>query len=194
MGIPVVVVGNKHVCPMSDGLKPHVGGTIIEGVSGVLINGIPVAIKGSKCICTGSPKTNAIATGSPGVFIDGEPIAIVGSMTEHGGTVVEGVPGMTISGGFPVRADNPEKLEPRIFNLQWRKGNTITRYGDIREIVILSADTVGYNDGDEVTIDAYEDGNEEPVDQVTGTIKNGRVEAEWCPQENQKEESQDEQN
>ncbi|MDU1906695.1 MAG: PAAR domain-containing protein, partial [Dysgonomonas sp.] len=165
--------------PMSDGLKPHVGGTVIEGVSGVLINGIPVAIKGSKCICTGSPKTNAIATGSPGVFIDGEPIAIVGSMTEHGGAVVEGVPGVTISGGFPVRADNPEKLEPRVFNLQWRRKEDITHWGKVGETLILSADTVGYDDGDEVKIKVYEEGYDEPIDEVKGTVKDNRIETEW---------------
>ena len=58
MGVPVVVVGKKHNGPMSDGLKPHVGGTVLEGIKGGLINGRPVAVKGSKGRGTGRPKTN----------------------------------------------------------------------------------------------------------------------------------------
>jgi len=102
-------------------------------------------------------------------------------MTEHGGAVVEGVPGVTISGGFPVRADNPEKLEPRIFNLQWRKNDKIIREGQFEEKYILSADTVGYEEGEEVILKIYEEGKEEPIDEVIGIVKNSRVEAEWEP-------------
>jgi uncharacterized Zn-binding protein involved in type VI secretion len=156
-----------------------VGGTVVEGVNGVFIDGIPVAVKGSKCICTGSPKANSITIGSSGVFVDGEQIAIVGSMTEHGGIVIEGVPGVTISGGFPVMADNPEKLESRIFNLQWRKEDSITRYGDYDEVVMLTADTVGYEDGEKVSIKVYAEGSECAIDEIEGTVQDGRVVIEW---------------
>lgn len=184
MGVPVVVVGNKHICPMSDGLKPHVGGTVLEGINGVLINGIPVAVKGSKCICTGSPKSNSIIIGSPGIFVDGEQIAIVGSMTEHGGVVIEGISGVTITGGFAVMADNPEKLEPRIFNLQWRKSERITKYGDLDETVTLTADTVGYEDGEDVNIKIYAEGSDEVIDEVSGTVQDGRVTVDWIMDRN----------
>jgi len=179
MGIPVVVVGKKHICPMSDGSKPHKGGTVTEGVDGVLIDGIPVAVKGSKCVCDGSPKANSITIGSPGVFVDGEPIAIVGSMTEHGGVVIEGVPGVTISGGFQTTANNLSEPEPRIFNLQWRRKDIMTRYGKHGEAIILSADTVGYDDGDEIMLKIREEGDDEIIDEVKGFVKDGRVEIEW---------------
>lgn len=179
MGIPIVVVGKKHICPMSDGSKPHIGGTVTDGIDGILIDGIPVAVKGSKCVCDGSPKANSITIGSPGVFVDGEPIAIVGSMTEHGGVVIEGVPGVTISGGLQTTVNNLGKPEPRIFNLQWRKSENIVRYGEVKDKVILSADTIGYDDGEEVSIKVYKDGNTEPIDEITGTVNDGRVEVEW---------------
>jgi uncharacterized Zn-binding protein involved in type VI secretion len=161
-----------------------VGGTVVEGVNGVFIDGIPVAVKGSKCVCTGSPKANSITIGSPGVFVDGEPIAIVGSMTEHGGVVIEGVPGVTISGGFPVMAENPEKLEPRIFNLQWKRKEDIIKYGEFEETVILSADTVGYDEGETVKIRVSRKGEDNILDEVEGTVKNGRIEVEWEVQGN----------
>ncbi len=164
---------------MSDGPKPHVGGTVTKGVDGVTINGIPVAIKGSKCVCTGSPKPNSITIGSPGVFIDGEQVAIVGSMTEHGGVILDGVPGVTISGGFPMSAENPENPVPRVFNLQWRKESTVIRDSDYEKVVILSADTVGYEDGDEVVLKIYKEGSDEIIDEIKGIVENGRVEVEW---------------
>ncbi|MDR2951138.1 MAG: PAAR domain-containing protein [Prevotella sp.] len=179
MGVQVVVVGKKHICPESDGSKPHVGGTVVEGIEGVLIDGMPVAVVGSKCECTGSPKPNSIAMGCEGILIDGKPLAVVGSMTEHGGIIIEGVPGVTISGPLVPMSGDPKKLEPKIFNLQWREEKNIVKYGKFKDVVILSADTVGYEDGEEVTIKVYEEGIEEPIGEVTGTVKEGRVEVEW---------------
>lgn len=178
MGIPVVVVGKQHICPMSDGSKPHVGGMVSEGINGVFIDGLPVAIEGSKCMCC-SPKPNSITSGACGVLIDGKPIAVLGSQTEHGGNVIEGVPGVTVSGGFATKADNPEEFEPRVFNLQWKKDETRVRYGEVEENMILSADTVGYEDGEEVTIKVYASGEEEAIDEVKGTVRDGRIEVEW---------------
>jgi len=179
MGIPIVVVGNKHICPMVDGLVPHVGGTVTEGIDGVLIDGIPVAVKDSKCVCTGSSMPNSITMGCEGILIDGKPLAIVGSTTEHGGIIIEGVPGVTISGPLVPMSGDPKDLEPQIFNLQWREEKDIVKYGKIKDIVILSADTVGYEDGEEVTIKIYEEESNEPIEEVTGTVKDGRVEVEW---------------
>lgn len=182
MGVAVVVKGNKHICPMVEGLKPHVGGPVNEvSMTGVLINGIPVAVVGDKCICTGSGSADEITLGCSGVLVNGKQIAIVGSMTQHGGIIIEGVPGVTISGGFTMKNDNPEAPEPRIFNLQWRateSGNRICR-SEVEQTVILTADTVGYEEGDNVKIQIYEEGIDEPVDQVEGTVENGRVEVEW---------------
>lgn len=178
MGVPIVVVGKKYICPMSDGTKPHVGGKVTEGIGGVSIDGMPIAVVGSKCECTGSSKANSITVGSPGVFVDGEPVAIVGSMTEHGGVIIEGVSGVTISGGFPLQEGNKEKPEPRIFNLQWRKENSVVRYGKSESKVTITGETVGYDEGETVKLDIYDESGES-VDIVEGIVRNGRFEIEW---------------
>ncbi|MDU1906688.1 MAG: hypothetical protein E6772_18135, partial [Dysgonomonas sp.] len=99
----------------------------------------------------------------------------VGSMTEHGGAVVEGVPGVTISGGFPVRADNPEKLEPRIFNLRWMKGKHLIQSDFLNEDVIFRASTVGFEDGEKVDLKLYNDEGELIVETAVN-VKDGEIE------------------
>lgn len=185
MGIQVVTIDKQHVCPMKDGSKAHKGGIVTEGVSGVFIDGKPVATVGSKCQCC-SPKENSITSGAAGVLIDGKPMALVGSQTEHGGNVVEGVPGVTVSGGFATRSDEPEDFEPRIFNLQWKKEDNIIREGPNETTYTISADTIGYNDGDEISIEVYDD-EKESIDKVKGTVRDGRIEIEWTPDSKEEE-------
>lgn len=187
MGIQVVVKGNKHICPLSDGSKPHIGGTVTEGIDGVTINGIPIATVGSKCECINSGKSNSIAMGCSGIVIDGKPIAMVGSMTEHGGVIIEGIPGVTISGPLVPMSGDPKKLEPKIFNLQWRRGDKMIRSGIFEEKLILSADAVGYEDGEKAKITIYDD-NEEPVGEIEGIVQNGRIEVEWAVNNDSKSE------
>ena len=51
-GCPTVLIGGQpawraardtHVCPLVDGLKPHVGGVVAVGSATVLIGGLPAA-------------------------------------------------------------------------------------------------------------------------------------------------------
>ena len=84
-------VSDMHVCPMSDGPKPHVGGPILPGANtNVLIGGVPAAVVGDSCTCTGPPDT--IVAGSSTVFIGGKPAARMGDSTAHGGTIIIGCP------------------------------------------------------------------------------------------------------
>jgi uncharacterized Zn-binding protein involved in type VI secretion len=71
-----VLIGNKpawratadfHLCPLVDGLKPHVGGVVALGSTSVLINGLPAARQGDQIVEAGAP--NAIALGEPTVLI-----------------------------------------------------------------------------------------------------------------------------
>ena len=68
-GMPAAVVGDNHVCPLSDGPKPHVGGPILPpGSPTVLIGGRPAARVGDMAMCVGPP--DAIAPpGCPTVLI-----------------------------------------------------------------------------------------------------------------------------
>ena len=56
-----------HVCPLVDGVKPHVGGVVALGSTTVLINGLPAARQGDQIVEAGAP--NAILLGAPTVLI-----------------------------------------------------------------------------------------------------------------------------
>lgn len=58
-----------HVCPLSDGAKPHVGGVIVKGSTKVLIGGIPAARVGDGIGEAGPP--NSVTVGYPKVQIGG---------------------------------------------------------------------------------------------------------------------------
>ncbi len=89
MGQPAARVGDLHVCPMVNGVVPHVGGPVLPaGVPTVLIQNMPAATLGSMCTCTGPP--DVITMGSATVLIGGKPAARLGDMTAHGGSIVLG--------------------------------------------------------------------------------------------------------
>jgi uncharacterized Zn-binding protein involved in type VI secretion len=56
-----------HACPLVDGVKPHVGGTVAVGSTTVMIGGLPAARQGDLVVEAGAP--NAIAAGAPDVMI-----------------------------------------------------------------------------------------------------------------------------
>lgn len=75
-GCPTVLIGGQpawragsdsHVCPLSDGPKPHAGGMVAKGSSSVFICGLPAARVGDSVVEVGPP--NAIAAGAPTVLI-----------------------------------------------------------------------------------------------------------------------------
>lgn len=95
MGTPAARVSDMHVCPMSTGPVPHVGGPVLPpGQPTVLIGGIPAARVGDMAVCVGPP--DAIAVGSGTVKIGGAPAARLGDSTAHGGTIVAGFPTVLI--------------------------------------------------------------------------------------------------
>jgi len=86
-----------HNCPMqTPGVVPvpHVGGPILQGITNVLIGGLPAATVGSSCFCVGSIDT--ISSGSSSVFISGLPAARMGDSTSHGGSIAIGNPTVLI--------------------------------------------------------------------------------------------------
>ena len=56
-----------HTCPLVDGLKPHVGGTVLVGSKTVFINSRPAARVGDTIIEASFP--NVIISGLPNVNI-----------------------------------------------------------------------------------------------------------------------------
>ncbi len=101
MGKPAARVGDMHTCPMQTpafpSSIPHVGGPITgPGVLNVMIGGMPAAVVGDMCTCTGPP--DPIAMGSTTVMIGGRPAARMGDTTGHGGSIVVGFPTVMIGG------------------------------------------------------------------------------------------------
>jgi uncharacterized Zn-binding protein involved in type VI secretion len=75
-GAPTVLIGgmpawrataDTHVCPLVDGVKPHVGGVVAMGSVTVMIGGMPAARQGDMVTEAGPP--NAIAMGLTTVLI-----------------------------------------------------------------------------------------------------------------------------
>ena len=75
-GCPTVLIGGQpawrvgpdmHTCPLVDGVKPHVGGTVGVGSLVVLVGGAPAARQGDFVVECGAP--NAIVMGCPTVLI-----------------------------------------------------------------------------------------------------------------------------
>lgn len=105
------IQGSMHVCPMTTGTTPHVGGPVSKGASSVLIGGKPATTVGETCICaTGGP--DIIVQGVNSVLIEGKPAATVGDMTAHGGTIVSGEATVLIGtgGSSPTEIDAIEAL------------------------------------------------------------------------------------
>jgi uncharacterized Zn-binding protein involved in type VI secretion len=98
MGKPAARLNDMHVCPMvTPGVPPvpHVGGPIVgPGMPTVMIGGVPAAVVGDMCVCTGPP--DSIILGSLGVLIGGKPAARMGDTTAHGGSIVLGLPTVLI--------------------------------------------------------------------------------------------------
>lgn len=90
-------ITDMHVCPMTTGTIPHIGGPILPpGEPTVLIAGMPAARVGDMATCVGPPDT--IVMGSATVLIGGKPAARLGDSTAHGGTIVIGCPTVLIGG------------------------------------------------------------------------------------------------
>lgn len=84
-------VGDLHVCPMSTGPVPHVGGPVLPpGGITVLTENKPAARLADMATCVGPP--DAIAIGSSGCLINNLLAARFGDATAHGGVVVIGAP------------------------------------------------------------------------------------------------------
>jgi uncharacterized Zn-binding protein involved in type VI secretion len=95
MGQPAARLTDMHVCPMSTGPVPHVGGPISgPGCPTVLIGSMPAARATDMAVCVGPP--DLIAMGSPTVLIGSMPAARMGDTCGHGGTIILGCPTVLI--------------------------------------------------------------------------------------------------
>ena len=91
---PALRAGDTALCPLVDGVTPHVGGVITPAatVPTVLIGGAPAAVANAMpggVVCV-SPAPNGIAQGSATVLIGGLPAARLGDLTMHGTPIAPG--------------------------------------------------------------------------------------------------------
>lgn len=93
---PAARITDMHVCPMSNGPVPHVGGPIVKGAPTVLIGKLPAARVSDTATCVGPP--DIIVKGSATVLISKLPAARIGDQTAHGGSIVAGCPAVIIGG------------------------------------------------------------------------------------------------
>ena len=103
---PAARIGDPHVCPLSDGPKPHAGGPVAAGAPTVLIGGSPAARVGDPAVCVSSH--DLIAQGAATVLVEGRPPARMGDTTVHGGAIMSGCPTVLIGAG-PGRGTTPEQ-------------------------------------------------------------------------------------
>ena len=96
MGLPAARLTDPHVCPMVDGVKPHVGGPLLVGAVNVLVCALPAANVGTACTCVGAP--DVIVRGSSSVLVGGRPAARMLDQTAHGGVIMMGAPNVLIGG------------------------------------------------------------------------------------------------
>jgi uncharacterized Zn-binding protein involved in type VI secretion len=90
-------LSDLHICPMTEGSKPHVGGPILPGSNTTVIIGKqPAAVQGDMCTCVGP--TDTISSGSSTVQIGGKPAARMGDSTAHGGIITKGCSTVVIGG------------------------------------------------------------------------------------------------
>ena len=74
-GCPTVLIGGRpawrvsdtHVCPLADGSRPHVGGSVILGSRSVTIGGMPAVRQGDLIVEAAAP--NQIASGATSVLV-----------------------------------------------------------------------------------------------------------------------------
>ena len=95
MGQPAARLTDMHVCPMTTGPVPHVGGPISgPGEPTVLIGKMPAARATDMMVCVGPP--DLIAMGSTTVLIGKMPAARMGDSGGHGGKIILGCPTVLI--------------------------------------------------------------------------------------------------
>jgi uncharacterized Zn-binding protein involved in type VI secretion len=86
---PAARITDMHVCPLTTGMVPHVGGPILPpGAPTVLIAGLAAARVSDLAACSGPPDT--IVTGAFTCLVAGVPLARLGESCVHGGKIVSG--------------------------------------------------------------------------------------------------------
>lgn len=179
-GKPVATMGSMCTCVGPPDM-------IVQGNPTVLINGKAIA-------CVGD------MTAHGGVIVSGSSNIIIGSGGSSPTTImpIKKIPFPKISftnkvlGSAKKAIANQEALrneseniesEPKVYNHQWRKEETVIRDRKVLKIVTLTADVMNIPDGQTATIKVIKpssnENEEEQVVELTGTVKDKRITVEW---------------
>lgn len=179
-GKPVATMGSMCTCVGPPDM-------IVQGNPTVLINGKAIA-------CVGD------MTAHGGVIVSGSSNIIIGSGGSSPTTIIpiKKIPFPKISftnkvlGNAKKAIANQEALrneseniesEPKVYNHQWRKEETVIRDRKVLKIVTLTADVMNIPDGQTATIKVIKpssnENEEEQVVELTGTVKDKRITVEW---------------
>lgn len=201
-GVPTVLIGGKPAAVMGD-MCVCAGppDTIAQGEATVLIGGKPAATQGSMTahggsIAAGNP-TVLIGTGGSGAtavmpvkkipFPKITPILrTIASITGNGAQLREA---QANQAALQEAADN--EGEPKVYNLKWCKEEKAIRDQKVLKVVTLTADVMNIPDGQTASIKVIKpsnnEGEEEQVVELTGTVENKKVVVEWELEEPQQE-------
>jgi hypothetical protein len=160
---------------------------IVQGNPTVLINGKAIA-------CVGDMSAHG------GVIVSGEANIIVGSRGSAPTAImpIKKIPFPKITftnrvlGNAKKAIANQEALkqesentegEPKVYNHQWRKEETVIRDRKVLKIVTLTADVMNIPDGQTATIKVIKpssnENEEQQIVELTGTVKDKRITVEW---------------
>lgn len=187
-GKPIALLGDTCVCY---GGPPD---TIVEGYPSILVDGVPIVVQGCMTAHGGT-----IPAGVPGITVSSatplEPLTMHFNKIPFPEIRKVDRMGAAASGhseSLQTAVANQDALRhqakeavPAIYNVHWEKEEVLTDEGFIRRKITLVADTSGYEDGETVTFtispkDIDPDFGRQPDEkQVEGTVKDGRVCAEW---------------
>lgn len=131
MSLPAARLTDPHVCPASDGPKPHVGGPIQSpGLPTLFIGGMVASRLADFCVCVGP--LDVITKGATTVLWGGLPAVRVTDSAAHGGLVVMGCPTVLIGG--------PAFAVPANFTLS---GSPAFQNKVVRDLYLLSTTPTG---------------------------------------------------
>ncbi len=186
---PVARMGDKVLCTGTGMIA-----TIIQGDANVLVGGKPIAYVGCMTSHGGfltSGQANALITGNKPTKIVTMPIdkidfpnidtknKVLAYLAGHGSKLNEAI----VNQALIKQAAQDNEGEPRVYNYQWKKEETIIRDSKVLKVVTITADVQNIPDGETATIkvskSATEDNEETEVIELTGTVKNKQVTVDW---------------
>lgn len=176
-GTPIAVMGDMSVCTG----PPDV---IVTGCPGVLADGVPIVTE--TCM---TAHGGVVSTGVPGVTVSSSPmksavvplaqipfpkISLYSKIFAPGLAKVAGQKIEEVKAAI-TREDDREK---RIFNIHWRYDDLRTSESRENKKVSVVADTWGYADGENLTFQIFDEEGE-VIKELSATVQDNHIEAEW---------------